>query len=59
MRKNILGKEQIFFKQEGHQAFTVSFALADVCLEDHFAYQITQIFTSAWETIVEIFEYVF
>ena len=36
-RKSILGKEQIFFKQVGHEAFTVSFSLSDVCLEGHYS----------------------
>ena len=42
-RKSILGKEQIFFKQLGHEAFTVSFSLSDVCLEGHYSDQIINV----------------
>ena len=49
-----MGKEKLDFKQDGHQAFTISFSLSDVCLEGQFYDQISNIVTHSGDSIVEV-----
>lgn len=50
-RKSILGKQEINFEQQGHEAFTVKFDLSDVCLEGHYMDELAGIPENLWETI--------
>ena len=38
-----MGKEQIRLNQVGHQAYTISFSLSDVCLEGQYHDQLSEI----------------
>ena len=51
-RKSILGKQELNFEQEGHEAYTVKFDLSDVCLEGHYMDEITAVPNNFWETIM-------
>ena len=42
-RKSIVGKQEINFEQQGHEAYTVKFDLSDVCLEGHFMAELANI----------------
>ena len=51
-RKSILGKQEINFEQQGHEAYTVKFDLSDVCLEGHYMAELYNITNDLWETIM-------
>ena len=50
-RKQIMGKQQLNLQQAGHEAFTVSFSITDVCLEGNWSDQITNIFGNSWKSL--------